>query len=211
MKQRRRFDQTFGDQLRGEPKVATVEYLHLRLHAQLLDPLGHGAQHIGRLNDHRIAVAEIQRAAVQGANFRFQRLDVGQALGGVDHVAAGVHFRWIVVIDVKVTTHARGQVDDRLAAAGAQPFHHLAIEGHVAAALAGLRITHVTVNHGRPGGFGLETGLGDLAWGHGNGGVFVNGVTGAGNGTGDNDLTIHAFYSKDDALAPKCVGKAQQA
>ena len=62
--------QTFLDHVLGEPQVAGVENLQLGLHAQLGDALGAGAQLLRCRDIDGVAVAEVEGAAIQGADFR---------------------------------------------------------------------------------------------------------------------------------------------
>ncbi|MNP46450.1 hypothetical protein D3C76_1404490 [compost metagenome] len=69
--------------------MAGVEDLQLGLHPQFGDALGTGAQLRWGGDVDGIAVAKVEGAAVEGADFRQQRFDVGQALQRADQVGAG--------------------------------------------------------------------------------------------------------------------------
>src|SRR5215472_1422724 len=86
----------------GEPEMAGIEHLQLGLHAQLADPLGPGAQLIGRRDEDHVAVAEVQRAAVQRADLRQQLLDMHQALQRIDEIGAGTGLAGILVVDIEI-------------------------------------------------------------------------------------------------------------
>ena len=88
LEHRRRVDQAFLDQLAGEPQVAGVEDLHLDAYAELLDALGAVAEHVGRADVDQAALAEVEAAAVEGADVRQQLLDVLEPLDPVDEVGA---------------------------------------------------------------------------------------------------------------------------
>src|SRR5699024_6715310 len=72
----------------GEPQVAGVEDLQLRLHAQLADARGTGPHHVRGRDVDAGALAEVEGAAVQGAYLRAQGLDVREALRLVDEIRA---------------------------------------------------------------------------------------------------------------------------
>ena len=74
LEERRRVDQPLGDQLLGEPDVTEFEALDLRLHAGRLDAPCHLAQHVGGRK--KRPVAEIERTAVECADFRQKLLDM---------------------------------------------------------------------------------------------------------------------------------------
>jgi hypothetical protein len=69
--------------------VAGVENFQLGFHAQLGDAFGAGAQLRRGGHVDGVAVAEVEGAAIEGADFRQQFFDVGQALQRADQVGAG--------------------------------------------------------------------------------------------------------------------------
>ncbi len=75
--------------------------------------------------------------------------------------------------------------------AGADPLHGLAVERHLARALARLGIAHVDVHDGRARTRRGDAGLGDLLRGHRHVLGAADGVAGAGEGAGDHDLAVH--------------------
>ena len=93
--------------------------------------------------------------------------------------------------DLQVAAHAGGEVDDDLGVRLADALDHLAIEGHVATRLAGGRIAHMGVHHGGAGAGCFQGGGGDLRRGNGNMGIAAYGITGAGQGAGDDDIGVH--------------------
>ena len=74
--------QPLGQQLLGEPQLTGVEDLQLGPYAQLLDALGARPQHVGGGDVEVGAVAEVEGAAVQGADVGQQFLDVRAAARG---------------------------------------------------------------------------------------------------------------------------------
>ena len=80
LEQRRRVDQALLDELSAEPEVAGVEDLHLAAHAELLDALGALAQHVGGADVDEAALAEVEAAAVEGADVGHDLLDVLEPL-----------------------------------------------------------------------------------------------------------------------------------
>ena len=143
---------------------------------ELLDARGTGAQIVRRADVDHVAVAEIQRAAIQRADFRQQFLDMNQALERADQVGIRAGLLWVVRAELKIATHAGGEVDDHVRAAGAYALHHLAVERRVAAELARLWVAHVDMRHGGAGGCSLDGGIGNLLWCHRYGGMPANRV-----------------------------------
>ncbi len=188
------FQQALLEQLLGEPQVAGVEDFQLGLHAQLGDAFGAGTQ-LRRSGDiDEVAVAEIQGAAVQGADFRQQLLDMRQALQRADQVGAGAELqRLLAATDFQVAAHAGGEVDDHVGVALADALDHLAVQRHVAARLAGLRIAHMAVGNGGAGLGCLDGGGGDFLGRDRDGRVFADGVASAGHRAGDDDFVVHGI------------------
>src|SRR5882724_1718436 len=195
LEQRRLRQQPFLHHLLGEPEMAGIEYFELRLDAELVDPPGALAQILRRGDVDHVAVAEIQRAAIERANFRQQLFDMDEPLERSHHVRRRAGLGRLVVPHLEVATHAGGEIDHHVGAAAADALDDFAVEGGIAAALAGLGIAHVDVGD-RGAGLGrLDGGIGDLLGGHGNGRMLAHGVAGAGNRAADDDLGIHGFVS----------------
>src|SRR5947207_6046737 len=153
LKKRGIIDQAFGDELLGEPKIARIEDFHFGLHAIRLDEFGLFAQLRRRLHHDRIAVAEIERTAIERADLRTQILHMCQALDRADEIGIGfIEFaRAFAGADFDVAAHAGGQVDDHRLVLGADALHDLGIELDIAGALAGLHIAHMAVDDGGTG------------------------------------------------------------
>ena len=77
--------------LLGEPQIAGIEDLHLGLDAIGLDELGLLAQLRRRLDDDGVAVAEIERAAVERADLRAQLRDMEKPLDRADQIGDWPH------------------------------------------------------------------------------------------------------------------------
>ncbi|MNC34709.1 hypothetical protein D3C75_831610 [compost metagenome] len=117
---------------------------------------------------------------------------MGQALQWADQVGTRAEFQWCFArADFQVATHARGKVDDDVHVGFTDAFHDFAIQRHVTAEAAGLRVAHVAVDYGGAGFGGLYGRLGDLLGGDWNKVAFRGGVAGAGEGAGDDDVVVH--------------------
>src|SRR6218665_1938568 len=88
LKQWRIVEQTFLEQLLGEPQMPGVEYLQLGLDAERLYAFGAGAQLRGRRHVDVVAVTEVERAAIERADFRQQFLDMHQPGQPADQIGA---------------------------------------------------------------------------------------------------------------------------
>jgi hypothetical protein len=72
--------------------------------------------------------AEIQRPAIQRADFRPDFLHMGQPLGGIYQIGALGCLGRVVMVGHVIAAHAGGQVDDDVDAAGADALHHLLVQ-----------------------------------------------------------------------------------
>ena len=150
------------------------------------------AQLRGRLHDHGVAIAEIERAAIQRAEFRAQFGNVEQALNGADEIGARTPFhRRFAGADIKIAAHAGGQVDDDFLVLGADALHDFPVEINAAGTLAGLGVADMAMDHGGTGSGGFQRGIGNLLGGYGNIRAFANRVASAGHGAGNDDLGVH--------------------
>ena len=130
--------------------------------AELLDLLRAVAQHVGRADVDQAALAEVEAAAVERADVGEQLLHVREPLDAADQVGALDERRRVLRVEHQVAAHARGGVDDDVDVGGADPLHCLAVERHLAGALARLGIAHVDVHDGRARTRRRDAGLGDL-------------------------------------------------
>ncbi|MCY1547832.1 hypothetical protein D9M68_839120 [compost metagenome] len=118
-----------------------------------------------------------------------------EALQRADQVGAGAEFQGLLATAyLQVAAHTGGEVDDDVGVALADALHQLAVQRHVAARLAGLRVAHMAVGDGGAGLGGLDGGGGDFLRGDGNGRVLADGIAGAGDGTGDDDFVVHGCF-----------------
>ena len=76
LKQRRVVDQALFDHLIRKTQVAQIEDLELRLHAQLLNAFCHFAQDDRRADIEVVAVAKIERAAIETTDLGKKLLDM---------------------------------------------------------------------------------------------------------------------------------------
>jgi hypothetical protein len=90
--------------------MAELQTLDLRLDPCRLDAPRHPAQHIG--GRQKSAVAEVERAAIEGADLGPERLEMGDALGRARYVGAGPARRRIGGIEEKIAAHPSGKIDD---------------------------------------------------------------------------------------------------
>ena len=173
--------QALLDHLVGKPEMPSVKNLELGLHAEFRDAFGTSTQ--GRRGGHvnGVTVAEIQRAAIERADVRQQFLHMHQPRQRADQIGGRAKVqRRLTATDFQVAPHAGRQVDDDVHTRVADARHHLAVQGRVTAALAGLRVTHMAVHHGGTGLGRLHRRRGDLRGRDGNGRMFVHRVAGAG-------------------------------
>lgn len=190
--EQRVIEQPFLDHLLGEPQVAGVEDFQLGLYAQFLDTFGAGTQlrRGGHVNG--VAIAEVQRAAVQGADFRQQLFNVGQAGQRADQVGIGPELHGVLAAtDLQVAAHAGGEVDDDVDVGLADALHHFAVQGHIAAELAGLWVAYMAMHHGGAGLGGLYRGGGDLFRGDRHVRASGGRVASTGECAGDDDVVVH--------------------
>ena len=126
-----------------------------------------------------------------------QLLDVREPVDAADQVGALGEAGRVLGVEVEVATHARGRVDHDVDAAVPDPLDDLAVERHLAGAVAAARIPHVHVDDGgaRPGR--LDAGLGDLLRGHGHVLGLADRVPRAGQRARDDDLAIHLDLSRE--------------
>ena len=165
LEQRRIVDQAFGAKLLGEPEIAGIEDLHLRLDAIGLDEPGLFAQLRRRLHDDGVAVAEIERAAIERADFRAQLGDMEEPLDRADEIGACASLNFIGLFagaDLEIAAHAGGEVDDDVLVLGADALDDFAIEMDAAGALAGLGIAHMAMDDRRACSGRFQRRIGDL-------------------------------------------------
>src|SRR5882757_2101962 len=191
LEQRRRVDQPLGDHLLGEPQVAGIEDLQLRFHPELLDALRADPQHVRGGDVELAALAEVQRAAVQGADVRQQLLDVRQPVQPVDQVGSVHRLERVLLVDHQVATHPGGQVDHHVDAAVLDPPDHLPVQRDLPGWAAGLDVPDVDVHHRRAGVGRLDRRGGDLLRGDRYELAAPDGVAGAGERTGNDHFTVH--------------------
>ena len=167
------------------------------------------AQLGGRLDDDGVAVAEVQRAAVQRADFGAEFLHMDQPLLRAHAIRAGAEVEGLLAgAHLHVAAHAGGEVDDDFLVLGADALHHLGVIFDLAGALAGRGFAHVAVHDGGAGAGRLQRGIGDLLRRHRNGRVLADGVARAGDGTGDDDFGLHGS-PPDDGAEPRPARKSE--
>ena len=184
LEQRGRIDEAFGHQLPGELDVAELEHLDLGANLAAAEFLRHVAQVAGR--GAVKGLIEIQRAAVEAADFRQQLADVRHALGGTYEIRAGAESkRRRVGPEENVSAHAPGEVDDDVVVPVADELDALAVECAIAAGSAGRRIANVQMHDGGARRMRSERGGRNLLRRDGNVRALSHRVTRAGDGAGD--------------------------
>ncbi|ABA52551.1 hypothetical protein BURPS1710b_A2129 [Burkholderia pseudomallei 1710b] len=192
LEERRIVEEPFLQQLLREPQVARVEDLELRLHAQRLDPLRARAQLRGRRHVDVIAVAEIQRAAIERADLGQQFLDMHEPRQPADEVRALAEaHRVLARADLEIAAHAGRQIDDDVDVGRADPVDHLAVQPRIAAAAPRERIAHVAMRDRRARLRGLDRRIGDLLGRDGYRGMLANGVARTRHRACHNHFLIH--------------------
>ena len=129
--------------------MAELETFDLRLDACVADARRHFAQDVRRRQEG--AIAEIERAAVERANFGPQFLDMGDALGGARHVGSRPAAIGMRGVEEEIPAHARGKIDDDVDARLPDVADGFAVERRVARGLAGVGIAHVQMDDRRAG------------------------------------------------------------
>ena len=190
LKERRRVDQALADERFREPYVPQLEALDLRLHADRLDAPGHLAQ--DPLGCEKRPLAEVERAAIEGADLGQKLLDMRDAFGGARHVGARPARPGICGIEKEVAAHAGGEIDDDVDARRADETDRLAVKRRIARRLAGLGIAHMQVHDRRARAAGLERRFANLARRHRDRGVLAGRVAGAGHGAGNDDVLVQS-------------------
>src|SRR3981081_1546683 len=132
---RRSRDQAFLEHLLHEPEVTGIKYFQLHLHAQLAQDAGTLAAVIGRGNVGAVAIAEVERAAIERGDVRTvqplaaQVDDVPHALFLADEVGARRgRVRKPPVADTDITPHAAVQGDGDVHTAPAAAPYRSAVE-----------------------------------------------------------------------------------
>ena len=172
-----------------------------------MNALGAGAQlrRGGHVNG--VAIAEVQRAAIEGADFRQQFFDVSQAGQRADQVGVRAELHRVLAgADFQVAAHAGGEVDDDVDVGLADALHHFAVQRHVTAELAGLWVTHVAMHHGGAGLGGFHGRRSDLFRGDRHVRASGGRVASTGECAGDDDVVVHGAVSfrRDGSVRSPC-------
>ena len=187
----RGIDQALVEELVGEPQLPAVEDLQLGPDAQLLDASRPGPQHVRCGHVDQAALAEVETAAVQGADVGPQLFDVRQPFDAADQVGALGEAGRVGRVQVQVATHARGGVDHHVDVAGPQPPHDLPVQRHLSGPGAGARVPDVHVHDGRPGPGRLDRRRRDLLRRDRDVLGLAHRVASPGQRAGDDDLAVH--------------------
>jgi hypothetical protein len=94
--------------------MAELEALDLGLDPRRLDAPRHLAQQV-RGGEKR-AIAEIERAAIEGADLGPKLFDMGDALGRAGHISSRPARGRMGGIEEKIAAHAGGEIDDDVGA-----------------------------------------------------------------------------------------------
>ena len=108
-------------------------------------------------------------------------------------VSAVAEFHWLVVgTEVKVATHARGEIDDDVDIAAAYAFHHFGIEIHPAAGFATIGFPDMYVGNCSAGSCRLNCCIRNFFWCDGNFGMPANRIPRTGHCAANDDIAIHS-------------------
>ncbi|MCY1400346.1 hypothetical protein D9M71_154250 [compost metagenome] len=117
---------------------------------------------------------------------------MGQAGQRADQIGVRAEFHRVLArADFQVAAHAGGEVDDDVHVRLADALHHFAVQRHVTAELAGLRVAHMAVNHGGTGLGGFHGGSRDLFRGDRHVWALAGRVASTGECAGDDDVVVH--------------------
>src|SRR5690606_30487075 len=184
----------------GEPQVAGVEDLQLRLHAQLADARRAGPHHVRGRDVDAGALAEVEGAAVQSADLRAQDLDVRESLSLIHQVRAVDGDRGVLRVDDEVAAHAGGHVDDGIDVRGADEAGDLRVELRLAGALLRLRVADVDVDDGGAGAGRGDAGVRDLLRSDGDVLGLAGGVARTREGAREDDGAVHDAVLSDGSV-----------
>jgi hypothetical protein len=181
----------FLHELVGEPEIARVEDLHLRLHAIGLDERCLLAELGWRLHDDGLPSPKFSvpqsRVQISGrSSLTWTRRSSGPTQSVPGPKSSG--------FSPSPTTTSPPMPAVRLMMIGVlrpDAFHHLAVEVGVAGALAGFRIAHMAMDDRCASARRFEGGICDLFGRDRHFGALAHGVASTGNGACDDDFWLH--------------------
>ncbi len=180
---------TVLDHAFGEEQVPGLEDLELGQHTRVADRDRHRLE-MGRRVDEDVR-PHVHAAHVETADVGLELDHMAHPLGrGLDGGSRPRLLR-VLIARHEARPWAGGEVDQHVAAALADPVHHLAIERAVHARAGGLRIAHMNVDDGCAGLGGVDGGLGDLCRRHGDRRVAGRRVRRARDRARDHHLALH--------------------
>ena len=164
-----------------------IEDLDLGAHPERPHAPGHVREHRRGVGHDVVALAEVHRPAVEGADLGPKLGDVGEPLLGAREVGARPRERQRPVrgAERKVAPHAGGQVQHHVYSGVAYPLDHLAVERRIARRLPGPWVAHVHVDDRGPRPGRIDAGAGDLLRGHRHLVGTARGIARAGQCAGD--------------------------
>ena len=135
---------------------------------------------------------EIERPAINGAEFGAQGEDVGDAFQRPHEVGAGGKIeRSFRGAEEQIAAHPAGQIEDDVAALIPDPRVELAKERNIATRLAGIRVANVQVDDGGASTMGFEGRCSDLCGRYRHMRRLAGGIARPGDGAGNEYSVIH--------------------
>ena len=137
---------TVFDKVLGQPQVAGIKGFDFDLNAAFRHQASAFFKHAWRIGHDVVGFGKVHRAAIECTNLWSAINHMLNPIKSWDHVSAvsqGQGGGWRPGDDV--TAHARGQVDDDVGVAGADPLNHFAVKLRIAGRGAGFWVANVTV------------------------------------------------------------------
>ena len=109
----------------------------------------------------------------------------------VDHIRTLTCNGWIIVVDHKIPSHTRCQIDQYISPTVSNPFHRIFEQVDVTAANTRFRVAHVDVDDRGPGIRRLYCRISNLFRRDRHVGMLADGITCSSHRTGDDHFSVH--------------------
>src|SRR6184192_523284 len=202
-------DQAFLDQLLHEGQITGVEHFQLHFHAQVTQDASAVTLVVGRGNVGAVAIAEVERTAVEGGDLgavqslAAQLDDVPHALLLAHEVGPGGRgVLEAAPADTDIAPHAAGEVYEHVDLAFPDALDDLAVVAGRHAELAGFRVAHMDVHDRGPGARRVDGGSRDLLGRDRAVRALGDPAVVAGDGAGDDDVAVHGGGFSGARCAP---------